>query len=121
MKKLLVLFMAILAGVCMTAQMPARFSVVIHEILADPAPQVGLPNSEFVELRNVSGAAISLRNWKISDGSSTATININYILGADSCVVICPTASQAAFSLSGAAIGVSNFPSLNNDADVISL
>lgn len=108
----------ILAG-CVYGQAPAQFRIVIHELLADPSPQIGLPNSEFIELRNLSAAPINLRNWKLSDGSSTATISINYLLQADSCVIICATGAVAAYSALGSAIGVSNFPSLNNDADVI--
>ena len=104
-----------------TAQVANRFDIVLHELLADPLPQVGLPASEFIELRNVSSTAFNLRNWKISDGSSTSTININYTLQPDSCVVICPSSAVSAFSLTGAAIGVTAFPSLNNDADIITL
>jgi hypothetical protein len=103
------------------AQSPKRFDVVIHELFPDPTPQIGLPNSEFIELRNISNAPINLRNWKLTDGSSTATIASNYVLQADSCVAICPTSALAAFTALGPAIGVSGFPSLNNDADVISL
>ncbi len=103
----------------MLSQTPKRFDVLIHEILADPSPQVGLPNSEFIELRNVSGSPINLRNWKLSDGSSTSTITVNYVLQADSCVVICASSALSAFAALGPAIGVTNFPSLNNDADMI--
>jgi hypothetical protein len=39
----------------------------------------------------------------------------------DSFVVICPTSALMAFASFGSAIGVSNFPSLNNDEDVVSL
>jgi hypothetical protein len=103
------------------AQLPARYDVVIDEILADPTPVIGLPNSEFIELKNVSAHAFDLRQWKISDGSSTATISISYLLLPDSFVIICPSSAVNAFSSIGPSIGVSNFPSLNNDEDLISL
>lgn len=103
------------------AQEPRRFDVVVHELFADPSPVVGLPGSEFIELRNRSSTAFNLRNWKISDGSATATVSINYILMPDSMVVICPSASVAAYRAFGPAIGVTGFPSLNNDGDVITL
>lgn len=117
--KLSLVIVTVLFSELLMPQVPRRFDIIIHEIFADPTPQVGLPNSEFIELRNISAAAVNLRNWKISDGSSTATININYVLQADSCVVVCPTAAVAAFSPFGPAIGVTGFPSLNNDADVV--
>ena len=104
---------------CVYGQPAAQFRIVIHELLADPSPQIGLPNSEFIELRNISAAPVNLRNWKLSDGSSTATITINYSLQADSCVIICPNGALTAYAALGPAIGVANFPSLNNDADVI--
>ncbi|AEW02275.1 hypothetical protein A4D02_31170 [Niastella koreensis] len=103
------------------AQLPNRFEVVIDELLPDPTPPVQLPNAEFIELRNVSSTAFNLRNWKLSDGSTTATISSSFILKPDSFVIICPTSAVTSFAPYGATIGVSNFPSLNNDADVIAL
>ncbi len=103
------------------AQTPKRYDVVIDEILADPTPVVGLPNAEFIELKNVSDSAFNLKNWKIINGTTTATIKSNFILQPDSFVIICATSSANAYSNFGAAIGVSNFPSLNNNADIISL
>ena len=69
-------------------QIAYRYSVVIDEILADPTPPIGLPNAEFIELKNVSDFAINLKQWKVSDGSTTATIMVDYVLQPDSLVVI---------------------------------
>lgn len=102
-------------------QEPRRHDVVIHELFPDPSPVIGLPASEFIELRNVSSVPFNLRNWKVTDGSSTATISSNFILQPDSMVIICPSTSVAAFAAFGNAIGVTAFPSLNNDRDLISL
>jgi len=102
-------------------QTAIRYSIVIDEILPDPAPAVGLPNAEFIELKNVSGVPINLKQWKLSDGSSTATVNIDYYLQPDSFVIVCSASAAALFVSFGSAIGVNNFPSLNNDADVISV
>jgi hypothetical protein len=119
MKNVCLLMILFLACGGLFSQSPNKFDIIIHELLADPAPQVALPNSEFIELRNISAAAINLRNWKLSDGSSTATITANYLLHPDSCVIVCAAGALSAFAALGPAIGVSNFPSLNNDADMI--
>jgi hypothetical protein len=103
------------------AQSANRFDVVIDELLPDPTPPVQLPNAEFIELKNVSTTAFNIRNWKLSDGSTTATISASFVLKPDSFVIICATSAVSAFAPFGNTIGVSNFPSLNNDADIISL
>jgi hypothetical protein len=103
------------------AQLPNRFDVVIDELLPDPSPPVQLPNVEFIELKNVSTTAFNLRNWKLSDGSTTATISASFTLKPDSFVIICPASAITQFASYGATIGVSSFPSLNNDADVVAL
>lgn len=102
------------------AQIP-RYSVVINELMADPSPVVGLPNAEFIELRNNSKQTINLYKWRISNGSTTASIALNYVLGPDSIVVICSKTQAVFFNGIPNLIGVSSFPSLANDGDLISL
>src|SRR6267378_5481908 len=119
--RFLILFVVNSLFNCAYGQSSSRYSIIIDEILADPTPVIGLPNTEFIELKNVSGVAIDLFHWKITDGSSTATIPNNYILQPDSFLVICPTSAAISFSSFGPVMGVANFPSLNNDRDVIIL
>lgn len=102
-------------------QVAKRFDIVIDEIFPDPSPAVGLPNSEFLELKNNSGRIINLKNWKISDGSSTATISTNFLLGIDSFLIVCSSSALPSFAVFGNAVSVSSFPSLNNDADQLML
>lgn len=103
------------------AQTAQRFDIIITELFPDPTPPIGLPNNEFIELKNVSANTINLRGWKLSDGTTTATINVNADIQPDSFVIICTNAAVPLLAVFGQAIGVSNFPSLNNDADVIAL
>lgn len=94
--------------------------VIINEIFADPSPQIGLPAFEFVELYNKSGSAFNLNGWKLTDGSSTATLG-NYTLLSGQYVIICNAADTALFTPFGNTLGVSSFPSLNNTGDNIYL
>lgn len=103
------------------AQFANRFDVVIDELFPDPSPPIQLPNAEFIELKNVSTTSFNIRNWKLSDGSTTATIATNFVLQPDSFVIICANSAVASFTPLGTTLGVSSFPSLNNDADIISL
>ncbi|HEX6181824.1 MAG TPA: lamin tail domain-containing protein, partial [Chitinophagaceae bacterium] len=121
MRRLICCLVWLVLSHLLEGQVPARFDVVIHEFFPDPSPVIGLPGSEFIELRNTSGNAFNLRNWKLSDGSTTATITVNYVLLPDSMVIICPASSVSAYAVWGPTIGVSGFPSLNNDGDMIIL
>lgn len=109
-----------ICGLC-RAQVANRFDVLITELLPDPSPVVSLPNAEFIELKNVSLVAINLLGWKLSNGTTTATISANFILPADSMVIVCSNANVALFLPFGRTLGVASFPALNNDGDVINL
>jgi hypothetical protein len=100
---------------------PSRFDVLITEIMADPSPQVGLPSAEYVEIKNVSASAFQLNGWKLSDASSTATISASFIIQPDSIVILCANSQVAALSIYGRTIGVSGFPSLDNESDLLTI
>src|SRR4051812_33632900 len=97
-------FPQILLCICVSGQPAKRFDVVIDELLPDPSPVIGLPNSEFVELKNVSSSPINLRNWKLTDGLATATISVTYILQPDSFVIICASSAVVSFAGFGSVI-----------------
>ncbi len=99
----------------------SRYQVVISEIMADPTPPAGLPNAEWVEITNLSASTIDLYGWKFSDASGTATIGTHYLLRPDSMVILCSNANVAVLSSFGKAIGLSSFPSLDNDGDLLVL
>jgi len=117
--KLTIVLLLLACGV--RAQTANPYDVVIDEIMADPAPAVGLPNAEFIELKNVSLQPVNLNGWRIGDASSFATIAGNFILQPDSFVIVCASSNVAAFSAFATTIGVSSFPSLNNDEDQLYL
>jgi hypothetical protein len=98
-----------------------RYDVVIDEIMADPTPQVGLPNNEWIELRNTTTSPIQLQNWRIGDATGQSGPMPNFILQADSMVIICTGSAVAAMSAFGTTISVTSFPSLDNDGDQLFL
>lgn len=94
--------------------------VLINEIMADPSPVVGLPNTEFVEIFNRSSSNFDLNGWVLSDGSTSGGIG-NYILPAGGYLVLCSAADTALFSPFGPTLALSAFPSLNNAGDNLKL
>ena len=99
----------------------SRYDVIIDEIMADPSPQIGLPNNEWIELKNASDHSINLVGWRIGDagGQSGPIPDLN--LKPDSFVIICTGSAAAAMSVFGTVISVTSFPSLDNDGDQIFL
>ncbi len=102
------------------AQTANRYDVVIDEIFADPTPEVGLPAFEFVELKNISLTPLNLSGWELRDENSAAILP-DFILQPDSFVIICGKSAAVIYSSFGATLGVSNFPSLDNDGEIIYL
>jgi hypothetical protein len=95
-----------------------RKDVIISEIFADPSPQVGLPNAEYIEIYNRSDNPIDLKNWIFTDGSSKAILPDLIFLPKQYLII---TASANSKLFSGNTIGVSNFPTLNNSGDHLTL
>jgi hypothetical protein len=116
---LLILFIPLLTPVCMQAQ--NRFDIVIDEIMADPTPQIGLPNNEWIELKNTSSSAINLQGWRIGDASGQSGAFPNFILQPDSFVIVCTGSAVAAMSVFGTTVSVTSFPSLDNAGDQLFL
>lgn len=103
------------------AQVASRYDIIIDEIMADPTPQVGLPNNEWVELRNTSSVAFNLAGWRIGDATSQSGPMPSYNLLPDSFVIICTGSAVAAMSAYGPVISVTSFPSLDNTGDILFL
>ncbi len=99
---------------------PVTHDVLISEWMADPSPQVGLPDQEFIELYNNTTTAIKLGGWTISDGGTPAVLPDITILP-DSFLILCSTTNAPLFSAFGATAGVAGLPSLNNSGDPLIL
>jgi len=99
----------------------AQYDVVIDEIMADPSPQVTLPNNEWIELRNTTALSINLLGWRIGSSSGQSGPLPSYTLLPDSFVIICTGSAVPAMNAFGQAIPVSGFPGLDNTGDLLYL
>jgi hypothetical protein len=93
--------------------------MVINELMADPTPVVGLPNAEWIELKNTGAVPINLQNWRIGDQTGQSGALPYFILQPDSLLIITSSSQTSSLSAYGATISVSSFPSLDNDGDII--
>ncbi len=114
------IFWGLILGNACHAQME-RYAVVINEIMADPSPVIGLPNAEYIELRNNSSLTINLFKWRIDNGTTTATVAVNYLLAPDSLVILCSKSQAVFFNAPSKTLGLTSFPALTNDGDLLTL
>lgn len=119
MKPPLLLYSLILLTNVLSAQ--NRYGVLITEIMSDPSPQVGLPNNEWIELKNNSAATINLQGWRLGDAGGQSGPMPDFILEPGSYVVICTGSAIAALSAFGTSISVTSFPSLDNNGELLLL
>jgi hypothetical protein len=96
-----------------------RYDLVITEIMSDPTPQINLPNFEWIEIKNTSAAPINLQNWRVGDGNGVSGALPNFVLQPDSFAIICGTTAAATMQQYGRTFGVTSFPSLDNDGELI--
>ena len=97
----------------------ASKDIIITEIMADPAPVVGLPEAEYIEIYNRSTNPVNLLDWTLSDGSSVAKFSSKIIQPNEYWIVHSSTTSQ--FNSYPNRISLTSFPSLNNGSDSIVL
>lgn len=115
---ILVLFLLVNAT---QAQVANRYDIVIDEIMADPTPQVGLPNNEWIELKNTSAVPINLQGFRLVDLSGQSGPMPSYLLRPDSFVIVVTGSAVTAMSAFGPVISVTSFPSLDNNGEQLSL
>lgn len=112
----LVLFFYFFCSPFLSAQTAAPYDILINEFMADPAPPVGLPNVEFIELFNRSTKTISLKDFKIVNGS-VSTLLPNFSLKPAGYVVIYTKKTGIDFGKYGDTIQVTRLGTLSNPTD----
>ena len=100
---------------------PLQYDVLIDEIMADPTPVVGLPDAEWIELRNTSGFDINLAGWRIGKPAGQSGPMPAYLLKKDSFVLVSTSSAVAALTAFAPVIAVTSFPSLGNAGEQLFL
>lgn len=115
-----------LAGNTMTAtqhsfaqHMVHQFDALINEIMADPNPEVYLPDWEYLELYNRSAYPINLANWKIQVGSSAKTLP-DFTLQPHAFVILADADAATDLGAYGSFLGFSSM-SITNTGGTIAL
>ncbi|MEQ9402594.1 MAG: lamin tail domain-containing protein [Cyclobacteriaceae bacterium] len=93
--------------------------VVINEFYAIPDEESNLPNTEYIELLNISNKFIDLQNWTVSDAGGSSGALPSFILRPDSLVILIPPGETTSFEMFGDVIEVPSMKSLNNSGDDI--
>lgn len=94
--------------------------VIINEIMADPSPQVALPNAEYIELFNRSANPLNLENWTLSNGSTVGRLPA-FTLNPGGYVILTPANTAALFNGLGSVISPNVWPALSNSLDNLGL
>ncbi len=55
---------------CQTSSDLERYDIIISELMAKPAPTIGLPAVEYIELHNRLPHPVLLQNWKLNVGNT---------------------------------------------------
>ncbi len=97
-----------------------QYPLIINEIFADPAPSIGLPDSEFVELYNPTSSSVSLAGLNFGDQTRNFSLTKGEIT-ARSYLILCAEKDTSLFSSYGKVIGIPLWPDLNNENDILIL
>lgn len=100
---------------------PRFGDVVINEIMADPTPSVGLPELEWVELKNNSRDIIQLRDWRFGDANTLSGTFPAAALHPGEAIVVCGNTDAATLFPGIRVLTVAGFPSLNNEGELLYL
>ena len=99
---------------------PKYGDLVINEIFANPSGSPSLPQKEFVEIWNTTSEYILTAGWKYADQTSTYTF-LRDTIKPNQHFILTAQADELLFKPYGKTIGISPWPSLNNDKDVLTL
>lgn len=95
------------------------FDVVINEIMAKPTPAIGLPDVEYIELKNRTPYKINLKNWKLTFGKTSRMLEEIDILP-NGYLIVTAKSNTAIMSTYGTTTGLSSL-SITDGGQLITL
>lgn len=87
--------------------------IVVNEIMIKPTSSFGLPDKQYIELKNTTNNTIRLKNYRINN----TFINDGYILP-NNYLIVCPAVDTNLFSPFGSVVGVNSWTTLTNDGAI---
>ncbi|CAM9909057.1 unnamed protein product, partial [Chrysoparadoxa australica] len=99
---------------------PKFNDIIITEIMADPDPIIGLPNSEYLEIYNRTDELISLKDVRLKDATGEVALPA-VTLHSNQYLILVPNGSLNQFAEFHEVIGVSGWRSLSNQGESLSL
>ena len=100
-------------------QLPFK-SLVINEVMPAPRDGNSLPNVEYIEILNISTNPIQLGGMEISNSRSSTFLPPG-ILEPEKFVILVPRTHVDQFTKYGSVLGLTNWPTLLNSSDQVSL
>jgi hypothetical protein len=92
---------------------PKRFDIVFNEWMADPTPSMGLPEVEYIEIKNNSDFDLPLQNYRLSIDDNSVILP-DSILKANGYICLIAEKHNSLWPGSETSCFVQDFPTLNN-------
>ena len=96
-----------------------RYDIVLHEIMVDPTPQVGLPNANWIEIRNTSAFAINLQGYRLGRAAGLSGPLPAYFISPGQFIILCTGLQVPVLSPFGTTLAVTSFSTLPNTGELI--
>lgn len=103
-----------------TIYLPKSNDVIFNEIMADPNPQVALPEAKYIELYNRTNYPIPLKGFQLNIGTKSYTIE-NGTINPKSYLLICLEKDASLFEVFSPLIFASNISSMTISGTQLSL
>lgn len=103
---------------------PQKFELLMTELMPDPSPVVGLPESEYVEIFNASNKVLSLNGVRLNNANGTTGVLPDVNILPQSYMILCPSSSAAAFRTflpEDRVVAPNRWAALSNTSDVMQL